>query len=499
MAAAAANVSNGLGDMEDKAPIIDAVMRTIAGQGKLGAVEISDFATQMARVAASASAFAGDRAENIAKMGALAQIARAEGGAPSAAEASRSVVGFANTMKKSARIDAFKKEGIDVFTDESQTQLKDPISLIKEALIATGGDLQAMNKMFMDVIGARAVTGLQKTFVDAGGGDAGLAAVDKRINRMLDAQLSRKEVDDSADLPGKTMSAKAMRFQNELDKVSEGVMGKLGPALEKAAPAILNFAETVGDVSTWAVDNPKQAIGAAIGIAIARAGIESAFRAGIERVIMRAAPAVAVQTAAGAATTATGGAGTAAAAGGVGAGAGAAGVAAAVGTLLAVDQFSKLHREMGGKDSLNPFADKKGNVGVDKFLGTFLDTATFGLLSDKSKDQSMQRRVGGAVGTIAKGLFGDDSQTIVSGDAYDKRFNIDGAKRAEMFMNMLTEREGGGAQPSPVAEQVKVSSAEQIQKLQEQISLSQQMLDQLTAIAAKEPPPGDAPPPKVPQ
>jgi hypothetical protein len=286
MAAAAANVSNGLGDVPDKARIIDEVMRTVAGQGKLGAVEISDMATHMARVAAAASAFAGDRADIIGKMGALTQEARATGGAPSAAEAARSVVGFSNTMKKTARINAFSKEGIDVFTDKTKTKLKDPIELIKESLLATGGDLQAMNKLFMDVIGARAVFGLQQRFIGAGGGDNGIKAVDARIQELIKAQVSQKEIEESSARAGQTTAAKAAQFQNELDKVTEQVMADLVPALEEAGPAILKFAGVLGDVATWAVRNPAAAIGGAITMSIARAGIESAFRSGIERLIV---------------------------------------------------------------------------------------------------------------------------------------------------------------------------------------------------------------------
>lgn len=286
MAAATANVSNGLGDIPNKAAVIDDVMRTIAGQGKLGAVEISDMAVQMARIAAAASNFSGDRSTNIKQFGALAQIARAEGGAPSAAEAARSMGGFANTLKKGARIKAFAKEGIDVFTDDTKTQLKDPIELIKASLLATGGDLQRMNALFMDVVGARTVFGLQKTFTGAGGGQTGIEAVDKQIGRMMRAQMSKDEVKESAEKASNTDAARAAKFQNKLDQVSQGVMAKLVPALERAEPAILKFAETIGNVTTWAVENPKTAIAAAISMSLARAGLETVLRSGIERLLL---------------------------------------------------------------------------------------------------------------------------------------------------------------------------------------------------------------------
>lgn len=286
MAAAAANVSNGLGDTPDKAKVLDEVMRTVAGQGKVGAVEVSDMAVHMARVAAAANSFSGNRADIIAKMGAFVQEARATGGAPSAAEAARSVVGYSNTMKKTARINAFKKVGIDVFTDDSKQFLKDPTDLLKESLTKTQGNLQEMNKLFMDVVGARTVAGFQSRFVAAGGGDAGIKAVESRITELLKAQVSKEEVATSSGIASNTTAAKAARFQNELDKVTEGVMAKLVPALDRAGPSLIKFAETAGNVATWMVENPKTAIAGAISISIARAGVESVLRAGIERLLL---------------------------------------------------------------------------------------------------------------------------------------------------------------------------------------------------------------------
>lgn len=289
MAAATANVSNGLGDIPNKAAVIDQVMRTIAGQGKLGAVEISDMATQMARIAAAASNFGGDRAKNIQTFGALAQIARAEGGAPSAAEAARSMGGFANTFKKAARSKEFTAITHEsAFTDKTNTQLRDPIDLIKTALTATKGDQIKMNKIFMDVVGGRTVTGLSKAYTDAGGGQKGLDKVDELIARMMKAQISQDQVAEDAKRSADTAASKAARFQNELDKVTESVMAKLLPALEQASPSILAFAETVGKVATWAVNNPKTAIATAITASIARAGLESTLRAGIERLLLGA-------------------------------------------------------------------------------------------------------------------------------------------------------------------------------------------------------------------
>jgi hypothetical protein len=56
--------------------------------------------------------------------------------------------------------------------------------------------------------------------------------------------------------------------------------------LKEVSPELKKLGHTLGEVTTWVVRNPKEAIGAAIGISIAKAGLETAFRAGVERMFM---------------------------------------------------------------------------------------------------------------------------------------------------------------------------------------------------------------------
>lgn len=287
MASAAANMANQLDDGPDKVKQIYEGMKIFAGQGKLGAVEIEHLAKQMPRVVASARKFEGDALSNMGKLGALAQLARATGGAPSAAEAARAVAGFGNTLQKSARIDAFKGMGVNVFADKGKTKFKDPVKLIEESLMATGGNLQKMNKLFMDVVGARAVGGLAQSFNDAGGGEAGLAAVRKEIERLTKgASMSEKEIDESANRAANTKAAKGVRLQNKLDDIIEDGLEEILPALEEAAPAMVKFTKAMTELTAWAISNPWEAAWTAIEMSIVRAGLESSLRSVIERVIM---------------------------------------------------------------------------------------------------------------------------------------------------------------------------------------------------------------------
>lgn len=290
---AAGDVSSKLGDpakslkeAEERARAVTSVMEVIAGQGKLGAVEIKDLAVQMARVAGNAGSFEGDRSENIIKLGALAQLAR-QGTATSAADSARSVSAFATTLKKNARVKAFEAEGVNVFSDESRTKNRDPFEIIKDSLMATGGDMPRLNKMFMDTLGAKAVENLSNTFKDAGGGEAGLAAIDKMVDGFTKkAVVNRAEQDESVARVMNTTAAKVQRFQNRLDDVGDQLRANLLPAFDELAPSLLKLAEVTSNVATWTAENPKKAIGIAISAAIARAGMESALRSGIERLIL---------------------------------------------------------------------------------------------------------------------------------------------------------------------------------------------------------------------
>jgi hypothetical protein len=167
MFAAAGNVGNALGEVGaefktplEKAKAIDDVMRSVAAFGQEGAVEISDLSKQMAKVAAAAGFFEGDRGENLKKMTALAQIARMSGGASSATQAATTVQGFANILRTPARRAAFRDAGIDIDSKTNVGQLRDPIAIIKDALVKTGGAIEPMKKLFANVKGEQAVAGL---------------------------------------------------------------------------------------------------------------------------------------------------------------------------------------------------------------------------------------------------------------------------------------------------------------------------------------------------
>lgn len=286
MAEAQANVANALGNTENKGAKVSAIMRVAAGQGKLGAIEIKNLATGMSGLAAKAPMFEGDTGQNIEKLAALAQLARAGGGAKSAREAITGVERFADTFATPARVKEFKNAGVNVYTKSGK--VRDPFELIKESLVATGGDPLKMSKLFQSVMGKRGVTALTTAYTSAGGGQKGLQAVQAEFDKFTKgAAMSRELVEENAARAAASDAAKAQRFQNNLDVIASKLAADLLPQLEKLAPKVLQVAEAFSNLVKWVTDNPGKAITAAIVTSITRAGLESAGRAAIEEAIKR--------------------------------------------------------------------------------------------------------------------------------------------------------------------------------------------------------------------
>lgn len=253
MVNAAGDVSAQFGDMPNKAEIVKKTMAAIAGQGKLGAVEIKDLARQMAKIASVAGQIEGDIGDNIVTMGAFAQSARQRGGAASATQAATSAQALINTFKTPARAAAFKEAtGKSAFN--AQGMLRNPQELVMEALRARGMNPEGFKKIFANVAGARAVEGYATIYRQAGGGKAGEEAVQAEFDRMRQAALSSREAMDSFTAALNTTESQAESFNNEMRKSALSIKDTLTPALQAVAPLMLQaakgFAEIVAGVAT---------------------------------------------------------------------------------------------------------------------------------------------------------------------------------------------------------------------------------------------------------
>lgn len=243
---AAGDVSNALGDMPSKGAAVQSVMRAIAAQGKEGAVEIKQLATQMAKLGAASGQFTGTREQAIADMGALVQMTRAKGGAASSTQAATSVMSFTQSFSKGARLDKFAKYGVAVESADGKNRR--PQDIIIDAIRATKGDNRKMGEMFADA-GARRVTrGYETTYREAGGGEAGIKAVERAFGDLARATVLQTEIDESFARSMQTSDAKAKVFNEQLGLVATELQSGFLPALQALAPVMVS---TGGKFADW--------------------------------------------------------------------------------------------------------------------------------------------------------------------------------------------------------------------------------------------------------
>jgi Phage-related minor tail protein len=242
MANSGAEVANVLGDIPDKGKVVQSIMQQIAGQGKLGAVEVRDLATQMAKIATQATKFKGGAAENIALLGVVAQEAKGRGGATNAAQATTAVGRFVEEFAKPTVLKKMAGAGLNPYADAGHTQLKQAPEIIKDILAYTKGDLSKLGGVMPSTIAQKAIGGFAQVYNQAGGGKAGLAAVTEEFQRLQSAQLTTEEVTRSFGASMETSEAKAHVFNEKMADVVEKMQGSLVPALTALAPAVLTAA-----------------------------------------------------------------------------------------------------------------------------------------------------------------------------------------------------------------------------------------------------------------
>ena len=252
MVDAAGDVKSALGDA-GTAKEIGVVMRTIAAQGKLGAVEVKDLATQMAKLSAASQTFSGSRVEVMGQMGALAQMSRAKGGSASATQAATSVASFSNLFSKSARNAAFEGFGLtDLRDTKGQIDVR---KVLVESMKAASSEKHGgmakfdanMGKMFADVRARSVTKGFEGAFREAGGGEAGAKAVVDAFDALVRSTMDNAEMNESFARSMSTSEAKAQLFQNEVGKVAVELRQAMLPAIVALAPLFLQAAKGVAD------------------------------------------------------------------------------------------------------------------------------------------------------------------------------------------------------------------------------------------------------------
>lgn len=255
---AAGDLAGQLDGVENKGEAIQNLMRAFSGQGKLGAVEIKNLASQMSKIAASSGRFEGGT-QSIIQFGVLAQMARQRGGAPTATSAAQATVSFANTFSKERRLKAFAEMGVD--TEGKGGKVKSVKQLLLEALpaaekagkgIGKGFDL-AMGKMIADAKARQVFLGFEAIYKEQGGGQKGIQAVTDAFERLEKAAIADEEVMASFNRAMKTSESQADVFNTQIRKAALQMQQDLAPAMAALAkelvPLVKKLASWVGHVT----------------------------------------------------------------------------------------------------------------------------------------------------------------------------------------------------------------------------------------------------------
>lgn len=416
VAAASGNFANnlkGIKDPAERAAKVMEIMRTLGGQAMVGAIELKDLAGGGAALGAAATRYSGDKARNIQSMGVFAQVAKATGGAESAAEAFTAIGRFTDMIStKSDKLEAMGVHVGDRASDGTMTQLADPRELIADIMDATKGDLSTISKTF-GIRGQKVVSGFTDSFKGAfeKSGRAGvLAEFDRLMNVSLSEGDIKKRAASRLDDPDLQFKEVMKDFNAQVGSELLPVITKLIPEFAKLLPSIVTGARLFAKLVESMMNSPLMTLGSLIAgkviLDIAAAQIGS----GIKRAVMSS-------------ITGTGGgggpAGPSGGKGGVGNVGGAVLNGATIGAAIGLTIFStgvvnfeasEVQMEMAGKD-LNEARDlmREGGPEALKRMRELLDRRKkeTDVITEKNRSgEELFGGIGGGAGKMAMSMLG---------------------------------------------------------------------------------------------
>lgn len=218
---------------------LDRQLRIFTKQGTVGGVEIEDFARYGNRITAGASVYGGDKETNEATLGALAQIARQYGSASGPAEAALGAQRFGTDVIKHA--DDLKAQGIEV--SDGKGTIRDAQSIILEMLRKSEGDVLKLAGMGLGERGVRPLEGAAAIYRNAGGGEAGIKAVQAEFAKYTKG-VSKKEIEEA----NKRVLAE-QKVEQQMQELRIAMGEQLLPTFKDMIPALKDLLPALVDVA----------------------------------------------------------------------------------------------------------------------------------------------------------------------------------------------------------------------------------------------------------
>ncbi|HVY26953.1 MAG TPA: hypothetical protein VHB79_10385 [Polyangiaceae bacterium] len=285
-------IADTVKDPKKRVEELQKVMRGWAGQGNIGAIELSDMATFGGRLGGATRKFAGNPSDLLLSMGAMSQAAVRAGGASDAAEATTGVARFAADLTKRPAQKALAGLGVNIFADKGKTKIKDPAQVIADILDKTKGNL-ALGEDVMNAESGKVLSGFSSIYLDAEKSKKGTgkAAVLGEFQRYKAAGLTKTGVDTQAN---SRMEEPDKQFSEAMKAFNTAVGKDLLPAVTKLVPKFTELVPTIGELASkaaafvgWFSENPATGLGALlaanVAAEVAAAGIGSLVATGVSR------------------------------------------------------------------------------------------------------------------------------------------------------------------------------------------------------------------------
>lgn len=278
------------------------LLASMAGMGKVGAIEFSDMAAQAGKFMSAAGQFASNpeefkrAAQTTMAMGQLALA----GGAATPQEAGTAVMRFGDDAAK--RYKRFEDLGVEVFTDRTRQRMRAPEEILFDALEESGGSIPQMMKLFglRGQKGARPLQQLATSIRDLGGGSLkeGIAVARGKLEKMRSASEDPEMTRASAAAHRATLEGRMAKIRERLNQrlapAVVRVVERLLPALESMIPHLETAADALATFIEAFADNPYAGIGAIIAAAvtaeIGKAALGSVLTKLLESILRGAVP-----------------------------------------------------------------------------------------------------------------------------------------------------------------------------------------------------------------
>jgi hypothetical protein len=248
---------------------------TFVEMGKGGAIELKDFAKDFAKLTGTGLKFGNaSRFENVATLGALAEVGKKHGGAKGPVQALTSVQAFGNDI-----FNHFDKiqSTFKMKLRDKNGDMRSARDIIADVVVGTAGKPEKLKGLF-GAQGRRAVEGSIDTYNQAikGGStkDQARSAVIKELTDLSAAVLSTEQAAEQA-ASRRAEADRQFAIVTEKLKVAIGeqllpVVLRLVPEITAAIPKLVRIAEAGGDLAAWFANNPFKGLGAIVAAGVTK-------------------------------------------------------------------------------------------------------------------------------------------------------------------------------------------------------------------------------------